>query len=163
MRFGPLFCPQLPRGFDHFYGAGRGGGPTLPRGAGRPSLVVTTGIKPSSRSPVHFCRLRTAGAVTYTSAYPFDTLVSGITTPTTSIILIQCQMPRHPPLPRRPRLTWGEILIGKYLFRIVIFLCLSDHLCYISELTKTRMWKINNQITQRYSMLDKDYTTTKFQ
>ena len=55
---GLYFAPQLPRGFDHFYGAGRGGAgnpplPTVrggagnpplpagrvPRGAGRPSLV----------------------------------------------------------------------------------------------------------------------------
>ena len=48
---GLCFAPQLPRGFDHFYGAGRGGEPPLPhsagrggeppppRGAGRPSLV----------------------------------------------------------------------------------------------------------------------------
>ena len=47
---GLYFAPQLPRGFDHFYGtgrggepplphsAGRGGEPPLPRGAGRPSM-----------------------------------------------------------------------------------------------------------------------------
>ena len=48
------FAPQLPRGFDHFYGAGRGGEPPSPHsarrvgelpppcGAGRPSLISTT-------------------------------------------------------------------------------------------------------------------------
>ena len=30
------FAPQLPRGFDHFYGTGRGGEPPLPRGEGSP-------------------------------------------------------------------------------------------------------------------------------
>ena len=49
---GLYFAPQLPRGFDHFYGAGRGGEPPPPhsagrggephppRGAERPSLVI---------------------------------------------------------------------------------------------------------------------------
>ena len=36
---GLYFAPQLPHGFDHFYGAGRGGEPRLPRGTGRPSLI----------------------------------------------------------------------------------------------------------------------------
>ena len=35
---GLYFALQLPRGFDHFYGAGRGGEPPPPRGAGRPSM-----------------------------------------------------------------------------------------------------------------------------
>ena len=54
---GLYFAPQLPRGFDHFKGqggepppphsAGRGGEPPLPagkvpRGAGRPSLIIVT-------------------------------------------------------------------------------------------------------------------------
>ena len=33
---GLYFAPQLPRGFDHFYGAGRGGEPPPPRGEGSP-------------------------------------------------------------------------------------------------------------------------------
>ena len=32
---GLYFAPQLPRGFDHFYGAGRGGEPPPPHSAGR--------------------------------------------------------------------------------------------------------------------------------
>ena len=32
---GIYFAPQLPRGFDHFYGAGRGGEPPPPHSAGR--------------------------------------------------------------------------------------------------------------------------------
>ena len=48
-------------------------------------IVVTTGIKPSSMSPVHLCRLCTGGAVgsepTFTSAHQFDTLVTGISRP----------------------------------------------------------------------------------
>ena len=58
---GLYFAPQLPRGFDHFYGAGRGGEPPpphsagrggepplpagrVPRGAGRPSLIKVMGV-----------------------------------------------------------------------------------------------------------------------
>ena len=45
-------------------------------------IVATTGIKPSSMSPVHLCRLCTGGAVgsepTFTSAHQFDTLVIGL-------------------------------------------------------------------------------------
>ena len=47
----PLFCPATSRGFDNFYGAGRGTPPLPtvrggrnnppPRGAGRPSLLYT--------------------------------------------------------------------------------------------------------------------------
>ena len=33
---GLYFAPQLPRSFDHFYGAGRGGEPPPPRGEGSP-------------------------------------------------------------------------------------------------------------------------------
>merc|ERR1719282_1971152 len=32
---GLYFAPQLPRGFDHFYGAGRGGEPPPPHSAGQ--------------------------------------------------------------------------------------------------------------------------------
>ena len=50
------------------------------------AIVVTTGIKPSSTSPLHLCWLCTGGAVsqvytsgeTYTSANLFDTLVTGV-------------------------------------------------------------------------------------
>ena len=49
-------------------------------------IVITTGIKPSSMSPVHLCRLCTPCGrsselglcQTYTSAHLFDTLVTGL-------------------------------------------------------------------------------------
>ena len=46
---GLYFAPQLPRGFDHFYGTGRGGEPPLPRSAGRggePPLPAGRGVHP---------------------------------------------------------------------------------------------------------------------
>ena len=47
---GLYFAPQLPRGFDHFYGAGRGGEPPPPHSAGRgvhpcPKPVKSTKVK----------------------------------------------------------------------------------------------------------------------
>ena len=40
---GLCFAPQLPRGFDHFYGAGRGGEPPFPAGQGvHPRYPVST-------------------------------------------------------------------------------------------------------------------------
>ena len=46
---GLYFAPQLPRGFDHFYGAGQGGEPPLPTvrgGAGNPPLPAGRGVHP---------------------------------------------------------------------------------------------------------------------
>ena len=49
--------------------------------------MVTTGIKPRSQSPVHLFQPCAEGSTdlgvyqTYTSAYPFDTLVTGMATP----------------------------------------------------------------------------------
>ena len=63
---GLYFAPQLPRSFDHFYGAGSprppspqrgvGLGTPLPRGAGRASLVETISLQISKSSP--FCFLQ---------------------------------------------------------------------------------------------------------
>ena len=46
---GIYFAPQLPRGFDHFYGAGQGGEPPLPTargGAGNPPFPAGQGVHP---------------------------------------------------------------------------------------------------------------------
>ena len=47
---GFFFAPQFPRGFDHFYGAGRGGEPPPPHSAGRggasiPDILLPLVIK----------------------------------------------------------------------------------------------------------------------
>ena len=42
------------------------------------TIVVITGMKPSSTSAVHLCGLCTVGVVSYTSAYLFDTLSTGL-------------------------------------------------------------------------------------
>ena len=46
---GLYFAPQLPRGFDHFSGTGRGGEPPPPHSAGRggePPLPAGRGVHP---------------------------------------------------------------------------------------------------------------------
>ena len=54
------YAPQLPRGFDHFYGAGRGGEPSLPHSAGRgtpPSPRGGASIPALWPSLAHYCSL----------------------------------------------------------------------------------------------------------
>ena len=49
---GLYFAPQLPRGFDHFYWAGRGGEPPPPHSAGRggePPLPAGRSVQPCQK------------------------------------------------------------------------------------------------------------------
>ena len=55
---GLYFAPQLPRGFDHFYGTGRGGEPPLPRGEGSPrDGAAIPDLNTSSSSVNHALKL----------------------------------------------------------------------------------------------------------